>query len=165
MHRFRKFYSDNKDKLFGYLLRKSGNTHLAADLVQETFTRYLERYPNHEQSPALLYTIGRNLFNDEMRHNNRHILREEISRNTITEQNTVADQEETYIAREGSNKILECMKRLSENERDILALIVSSGLSYQEIADIRQCTVTSIKVTVHRARKKLKELLQENTHG
>lgn len=159
MHRFRKFYIDNKDKLFGYLLRKSGNTHLAADLVQETFTRYLERYRNHEQSQALLYTIGRNLFNDEMRHNNRHILREVIS------QDTAADQEETYIAKEESSKILDCMQRLSENERDILALIVSSGLSYREIADIRQCTVTSIKVTVHRARKKLKELLQENTHG
>lgn len=159
MHRFRKFYIDNRDKLFGYLLRRSGNRHLAADLVQETFTRYLERYRNHEQSPALLYTIGRNLFYDEMRHNNRLVPGEEIG------QVTVADQEEAYIAKEESSKIFAAMERLGEDERDILALVVSSGLSYQEIADIRQCSVANIKVKVHRARQKLKKLLQENTHG
>ncbi len=159
MHRFRKFYIDNRDKLFGYLLRRSGNRHLAADLVQETFTRYLERYRNHEQSPALLYTIGRNLFYDEMRQNNRLVPGEEIG------QVTVADQEEAYIAKEESSKIFAAMERLGEDERDILALVVSSGLSYQEIADIRQCSVANIKVKVHRARQKLKKLLQENTHG
>jgi RNA polymerase sigma-70 factor (ECF subfamily) len=159
MHKFRKFYIDNRDKLFGYLLRKSGNKHLAADLVQETFTRYMERYRNQEQSPALLYTIGRNLFYDEMRHNNRFVSGEEISKDTA------ADQEEAYIAKEESNKILATMERLGEDERDVLALVVSSGLGYQEIADIRQCSVANIKVKVHRARQKLKKLLQENTHG
>jgi RNA polymerase sigma-70 factor (ECF subfamily) len=159
MHKFLKFYIDNRDKLFGYLLRKSGNKHLAADLVQETFTRYMERYRNQEQSPALLYTIGRNLFYDEMRHNNRLVSGEEISKDTV------ADQEEAYIAKEESSKIFAAMERLGEDERDILALVVSSGLGYQEIADIRQCSVANIKVKVHRARQKLKKLLQENTHG
>lgn len=159
MHRFRQFYIDNRDKLFGYLLRKSGNTNLAADLVQETFTRYLERYRNHEQSPALLYTIGRNLFYDEMRHDNRLVPREEIS------QDTGADQEETYIAKEESGKILAAMEQLGADERDILALVVSSGLGYREIADIVHCSVANIKVKVHRARQKLKKLLEENNHG
>ncbi len=154
MHRFRQFYIDNKERLFGYLLRKSGNTNLAADIVQETFTRYLERYRrNNQQSPALLYTIGRNLFYDEMRHNNRYVSGEEIS------QDTGADQEETYIAKEESGKVLAAMAQLGDDERDILALVVSSGLCYQEIADIRQCTVANIKVKVHRARLKLKKLL------
>ena len=39
-------YTDNGDKLFGYLRRKTRNTHLAADMAQETFTRYLERPPH-----------------------------------------------------------------------------------------------------------------------
>jgi RNA polymerase sigma-70 factor (ECF subfamily) len=159
MHKFRQFYIDNGDKLFGYLLRKSGNIHMAADLVQETFTRYLERYRSREQSPALLFTIGRNLFYDQMRRNTRIIPDEEIS----TE--SVADQEEIFIAKEQSAKILAAMARLGEDERDILALVVSSGLGYQEIADIRKCSVANIKVKVHRARQKLKNLLEENDHG
>lgn len=159
MHRFRQFYIDNGDKLFGYLLRKSGNSHLAADLVQETFTRYLERYRNREQSPALLFTIGRNLFYDQMRFNKRFVPQEEIS------QESVPGQEENYIAQEESNKILAAMEKLGDDERDILALVVSSELSYQEIADIRQCSLANIKVKVHRARQKLKIILQEKNHG
>ncbi len=159
MQRFRQFYIDNGNKLFGYLLRKSGNTALAADLAQEAFTRYLERYRNREQSAALLFTIGRNLFYDQMRQNNRFVPSEEIS------QESVADQEETYIAKEESVKILAAMERLGDEERDVLALVVSSGLSYQDIADIRKCSVGNIKVKVHRARQKLKQLLQENNHG
>lgn len=159
MHRFRQFYIDNGEKLFGYLLRKSGNTYLAADLVQETFTRYLERYRNHKQSPALLFTIGRNLFYDQMRFLKRFSPEEEIS------QDSVEGQEEKYIAKEESNRILAAMAQLGDDERDILALVVSSELNYQEIADIRQCSLANIKVKVHRARQKLKKLLQENSHG
>ncbi len=159
MNTFRQFYIDNREKLFGYLLRKSGNSHLAADLVQETFTRYLERYRTHDKTPALLFTIGRNLFYDEMRHKNRLVPREEIS------QAAGADQEEAYIAKEQSGIILAAMEHLGDDERDILALVVSSGLCYQEIADIRQCSVANIKVKVHRARQKLKTVLQETNHG
>ncbi len=158
MNRFRQFYTDYRDKLFGYLLRKTGNAHIAADLAQETFTRYLERYKNHEQSPALLFTIGRNLFYDQTRqaqHQSRIIANEDIV------QDMVADQEETYLARERSGKILAALEKLGDEERDILALVVSSVLSYQEIADIRKCSVANIKVKVHRARQKLKKILQE----
>lgn len=159
MHRFRQFYIDNGEKLFGYLLRKSGNTHLAAELVQESFTRYLERYRNRIQSPALLFTIGRNLFYDQVRFMKRFVPEEEIR------QDSVAGQEEKYIAKEEAAKMLTAMAQLDDDERDILALVVSSELSYQEIADIRQCSLANIKVKVHRARQKLKKLLQENNHG
>lgn len=155
MNRFRHFYIDNRDKLFGYLFRKTGNTHMAADLVQEAFTRYMEKYRNHEQSLALLFTIGRNLFYDQMRQRSRRIAYEDIV------QETVAGAEENYIVKEQSNKILAAMEQLGDEERDTLAFVISSGLGYQEIADIRGCTVANIKVKVHRARQKLKKLLQE----
>lgn len=159
MNRFRQFYIDNGEKLFGYLLRKTGNTALAADLVQESFTRYLERYKDREQSPALLYTIGRNLFYDQVRHDKRSIPSDDI------QLQSTANQEESYINREESSRVLGAMAQLKDDERDILALVVASGLSYQEIADIRDCTVANIKVKVHRARHKLKKILQENSHG
>jgi RNA polymerase sigma-70 factor, ECF subfamily len=159
MNRFRQFYIDNGDKLFGYLFRKSGSRHLAADLVQESFTRYLERYRHREQSLALLFTIGRNLFYDQMRLQKRFAPEEEIGHESVP------GQEESYIAKEESSKVLAAMAQLGEDERDILALVVSSGLSYQEIADMRKCSLANIKVKVHRARQNLKKLLQEHNHG
>jgi len=153
METFRQFYQVHKEKLFGYLVRKSGNGPLAADLVQESFTRYMERYSHREKSVALLFTIGRNLLYDQMRRNRKDV---ELQEETLIGE---GDEEEKYIQREESQKVLEAMQQLSEEDRDILALVVSSELSYQEIASIRGCTVAVIKVRVHRARQKLRQLL------
>jgi RNA polymerase sigma-70 factor, ECF subfamily len=157
MNRFRQFYTDNKDKLFGYLLRKTGSSHVAADLVQDAFVRYLEKYRNRERSPALLFTIGRNLFFDHVRQDRwTNVQDDEIC------QASVANQEDAYIARERSNKVFAAMALLGDEEREILALVVGSDLNYREIADIRKCTVANIKVKVHRARQKLRQLLKEH---
>jgi RNA polymerase sigma-70 factor, ECF subfamily len=157
MDRFRQFYTDNGDKLFGYLLRKTGNTHLAADLAQEAFTRYLERYRNRKQSVALLFTIGRNLFYDHIRQQPKAGIKPDEMDSSL-----LSKQEENYIAKQESSKIIKAMQQLGDEERDILALAVSSSMSYQMIADLRKCTVANVKVTVHRARKKLRKLLQED---
>jgi len=161
MEGFRQFYSDNVDRLFRYLLRKSGNEFLAADLTQESFARYLERYRKRDASPALLFTIGRNLFNDHFRrqanfqaHQYRQALADPQGR-------TEADQEERFIAQQQAKRIEEAIRQLSADEQDILALVIEGNMKYQDIARIRECSLASVKVTVHRARKKLKTLLEE----
>ncbi len=153
METFRKFYTDNSQRLFGYLLRKSGSSHLAADLVQESFTRYLERYRNRELSLALLFTIGRNLFYDHVRRQHHEAGPEAMPPDTMH------NQEQAYIVREASQQVLAALQQLDEEDRDILALVVSSGLSYREIAQIRECSEANIKVKVHRARQRLRQLL------
>lgn len=159
MNRFRQFYIDNGNRLFAYLLRKSGSAHVAADLVQESFTRYLERYRHREQSPALLFTIGRNLFYDSKRFDCRFVHdMEMVERASI-------GQEESYLAKEASGRLLAAMEHLSDEERDILSLVAGGGLDYREISEIHRCSVANVKVKVHRARQKLKELLRENEHG
>lgn len=132
---------------------------MAADLAQETFTRYFERYRNKKESPALLFTIGRNLFYDHMRRRQTFVEHQEELNGAST-----AGQEESYIAKEETALIMEALQKLNDDERDILSLVVSSNMKYQEIAGIRGCSVANIKVKVHRARKKLKELLKETDH-
>ncbi len=152
---FRKFYTDNGERLFGYLLRKSGNAPLAADLVQESFTRYLERYRHRELSLALLFTIGRNLFFDHVRKQRYEVELEDVP------DGRAGDQEHAYIVREESMRMLAALQELDEEDRDILALVVSSGLTYAAIAEIRGCSEGNIKVRVHRARQKLRQLIPE----
>lgn len=159
MKKFKQFYIDNGEKLFGYLLRKIGDRQQAADLLQETFTRYLEKYRGQELSVALLFTISRNLFYDQLRYDRRWV----HSENTDVE--STADQEKEYLVKETSAGVFAALQLLDEEERDILALVVSSGLGYREIAEIRQCSVANIKVKVHRARLKLKNILQEKSDG
>jgi RNA polymerase sigma-70 factor (ECF subfamily) len=55
--------------------------------------------------------------------------------------------------------VLAALQELDEEDRDILSLVVSSGLTYGAIAAIKGCSEVNIKVRVHRARQKLRQIL------
>jgi len=149
---FREFYRTNKDKLFGYLLRRTGDYHLAADTMQESFTRYLERYDKTELSVALLFTISRHLLADNARGQRMTVPFDEERHDRIQGQ-------DPSLIREDSQHILQAIAQLAPEEADILALVTGSNLSYKEIAKINGMSEANIKIKVHRSRLKLKKIL------
>ena len=153
MNNFREFYNDNRDRLYGYLLRRTGDCHLAADICQESFTRYLERYSKRPESVSLLFTIGRNLLYDKGRRQRPTIPFEE------EQHRGASDEESVFLVREESRLVLDALQQLDQEEADILSLAVSSGLSYREIAEMIGISEASVKVRIHRARLKLRKIL------
>ena len=139
---------------FAYLMRSTGDYYLASDIMQESFTRYLERYGKDPQSAALLYTIGRNLIYDNARNQKRNAQLQ-------SDQNNPVDDHEHYLmVREQYRQVLSAMQTLESDERDILALTVSSQLSYREISSITGISEANVKVKIHRARAKLRQIIQ-----
>jgi RNA polymerase sigma-70 factor (ECF subfamily) len=63
------------------------------------------------------------------------------------------------MVREEYRRVLGAAGQLEKDERDLLALVVSGDLSYREIASICSISEANVKVKVHRARLKLKEIL------
>jgi RNA polymerase sigma-70 factor (ECF subfamily) len=63
------------------------------------------------------------------------------------------------MVRDEYRRVLSAMDALESDERDILALVISSDLSYREIASIAGISEANVKVRVHRARLNLKEIL------
>jgi len=157
MEVFRIFYTEQRDRLYGYLVRKSGNCALAADLVQETFTRCWERYRHRELTAALIFAVGRNLLYDHARRS-----RHEARMPEPPEQEAM-DEEQVYLQREESRLILDALQRLNEEERDLLSLVASDSLNYKEIAALCNLSEAAIKVRVHRARQKLRGLLAKES--
>jgi len=151
---FRDFYNKHKDKFFAYLIRCTGDYFLSGDIMQESFTRYLEKYGSNPSSPALLYTIGRNLFFDSARRQSRKNVSETDG------QDSLYDMEHHLSVREEYRQVLAAMQQLESDERDILALTVSSGLSYRGVAEIVGISEANVKVKVHRARIKLRKIVQ-----
>jgi RNA polymerase sigma factor (sigma-70 family) len=149
----REFYNDNKDRFFGYLLRRTGDYELAADTLQESFARYLERYSKNEPSVSLLFTIGRNLLNDNFRSQRPTIPFEEDRHKGAN------DLESEFQVREEFRRVLKAIQQLDPEEADILSLVVTSGLSYRQIAKLTGTTEANIKVKIHRSRLKLKKIL------
>ena len=154
MTNFRAFYEKHRERLFAYLMRSTGDYYLSGDILQESFTRYLEKYGEEGPNPALLYTIARNAVVDGYRKQGRDTP-------LLDEQEPSANNPETdMMVREDYRRVLAAMQDLEPEERDILSLVVSSGLPYREIARIAGTSEANVKVRVHRARVKLKKMMK-----
>ena len=150
------FYHANKQKIFAYLMRVTGDYYLASDIMQESFTRYLEKYGESEPKLPLIFTIARNAFFDHTRKYNR---------STSLQEEPVSadkDQEHLVMVKENFRQVMAAMQQLNPKERDILSLVASSGLPYAEIASIVGISKSNVKVSVHRARKHLLKIVREN---
>ena len=150
---FREFYSKQRVRLFAYLMRSTGDYHLASDILQESFTRYLEKYGETDQSPALLYAIARNAVVDG--HRKRRPNTPLVDELELPQSNPEAH----IMVREDYRRVLAAMQELKPEERDVLALVVSSDLSYREIARITGTSEGNVKVRVHRSRLKLRKMM------
>jgi len=76
-----------------------------------------------------------------------------------SQDNSRHNPEAHLMVREDYRRMLAAMQELEPEERDILSLVVSSGLPYREIARIAGTSEANVKVRVHRARVKLKKMM------
>lgn len=140
--------------MFSYLIRITGDYYLSMDIMQESFTRYLERYAKDTRNVSLLYSIARNCFLDHKRRDKRHYSLEEDQKDYSSDQADDLQMKQEY------HQVLEAMKYLENDERGILALVLTGDLSYREIASIVGINEANVKVKVHRARVRLKKILK-----
>jgi RNA polymerase sigma-70 factor (ECF subfamily) len=105
-----------------------------------------------------LYTIGRNLALDSVRKRKTHPA-------ALEDDHPSADsQEHSLMVRDEYRRVLAAMRHLEDDERDLLALVVSADMPYRELARIIGTSEANVKVKIHRARKKLRGYLKAGTH-
>lgn len=153
MEEFGSFFKKQQDKLISYLMRMTGDYHLSMDLMQESFTRYLEKYSNNTRNVSLLYTIARNSFLDYKRRSGRLVALEQDY------EDLSINQADSFEIKQEYRRVLSAMNELEDDEREILALVLSGDLNYKEIASIAKTSEANIKVKVHRSRIKIKKKL------
>jgi len=155
--RYRKFYSEYKNKLFSYLMYKSGDYEVAQDIMQESFTRHFQHYGKEAvMSPALLFTIARNALSDHRRSQKKFLLVEEVQPHV---EQLAGNEERTFSAKRESERVYQAMDQLPRQDREILSLAVA-GVAYKEIATMFELSEGNIKVRIHRTRIKLREILK-----
>ena len=69
---------------------------------------------------------------------------------------------ENQINMELTEAIQEAMQKLSKKQAKVIALFGFEDLSQQQVAEIMNCSVESVRWHVHKARQKLKVLLKEH---
>ena len=139
--------------MLAYLLRMTGDYDLSHDLVQESFARCLSRYGPNGNNCALLYTIARNAALDAVRKR-----REERIGNK-DEVSPVSDPERQLIDKQGCRKMLDAIQQLNPMDRELISLLATESFSYREIGKLLRISEGNVKVKVHRARLRLKAIL------
>lgn len=154
MERFQRFYRDTRERFFAFLARFTGDADLAGELLQESFTRYLEHYGPERCDAPLLYAIGRNAALDALRRNRR------LAPLEVEGPDPDAGQEHRLVVKEAHDRLQASLDRLDREEREILTLAASGDLRYREIARLLGISEANVKVRVHRARVKLRSLME-----
>ncbi|MFQ5679020.1 MAG: sigma-70 family RNA polymerase sigma factor [Gemmatimonadota bacterium] len=154
------------DALYGLALRLTGgNEARAEDLVQEAVLKAYRAWDDFELGTncrAWLMTILRNTFINEFRRAQRRpsaVDYDDVAERSIFETLREEDPEGQFFQRIIDDEVIRAIDELPDEFRITVVLSDLEGLSYQEISEIMEIPVGTVKSRLFRARKRLQERL------
>lgn len=155
-------YATYAKPLYYYLLQMSGSAHVAEELVQETFFRAtlsLDLYAGGS-AKSWLFTVARHAYLDEWRKRKRWNwvpFQEFFHEKSIAySPDGIPLDEVLYM--ELVEDVQDILGMLPENYRTVLYLREYEQCNYNELAQIMGLSINQVKVTLHRARKRFKQI-------
>lgn len=162
------------DAVYRFALRLAGSWDQAEDLVQETFLRAFrswDRYTPGTQCKSWLFTICRNVFLRQRERVQRHdeIVAENVDRssgpfdvvNPVWVKAAMADPEGEFFDSIVDEVVLQRIQELPEDYRIAVVLSDLEGFSYQEVANLMEVPVGTVKSRLFRGRRLLQGALYE----
>jgi RNA polymerase sigma-70 factor, ECF subfamily len=149
-------------RVFGVALRMLGNRAEAEDIAQETFLRAHRALPEFRGDARLhtwLYAIASRLCLNRLASADRRLVRGDDAALAAA-----ATDEPTAAARveraELDAAVREAIAALPEERRIVVVLRDLEGLSYEEIAEVLELELGTVRSRLHRARMDLKAKLE-----
>lgn len=137
-----KWYERYKNGIFRYALSITKNTHLAEDVLHDTFVKVMSGGKQCEagKEQAWLYRIARNLCYDRLRR----------AKFEQAHSKTPASSEERF-------EYIDLISGLSKVEREIVTLKIVGGLTHKEIGTVLKISETAAQKRYERAIRTLRE--------
>ncbi len=136
------------------------NANETEDVLQEALLKILksmDRIRGHPNPSACILRICVNRAIDHLRSNHRrHRLLKKVAE-AVPSQPSAA---ETVVRQEQQERVLAAIKELSHRQAEALTLLAIEGLSYSEIAAAMGCREATVRVTVFKARNRLRKQLR-----
>ncbi len=152
-----------KHKLFRLANRMLTNVPEAEDIVQEVFLRLWarkERLNEYKSIEAFAMTITKNLCLDKLK--SKGYRKDELTEKH--EQQTTETPYQKMEMNDSYQKVKKIIDTLPEQQRMIIHLRDIEGYEYEEISEILNISVNTIRVNLSRARKKVKDTLVKIYH-
>ncbi len=152
--------------LIGTISKMLGNESDSEDIAQQVFIRvwkHAKRYKPDNKFTTYLYTIARNLVYNESRRRSR---KRTTSSDQLAEDHHLQfpadanrEPDNSLLESELTKAIDEAIQKLPENQRMAVVLRRYENVPYEEIAEILNTSVPSVKSLLFRARTTLREHL------
>jgi RNA polymerase sigma-70 factor (ECF subfamily) len=156
---FSAVYDRYVQPVYRYFYSRVDNAADAEDLTAQTFLAALEslpRYHHHGTFPAWLFAIARSKAMDHFRRHKPQIQLSEAERSDEPDPLTrVAHGDE--IAR-----LLDLVRGLGENDRELIRLRYVAGLSFAEMAVLLKKKEDAVKKSLYRLLTRLQSQLEES---
>jgi RNA polymerase sigma factor (sigma-70 family) len=151
----------HSDRVFRLAYRLTGDRHDAEDLTQEVFVRVFRSLSTYTPGTfeGWLHRITTNLFLDQARRKQRirfDALSEEREAGLRSAEKTPA---ESYADRTFDDDIERALAQLPPDFRAAVVLCDVEGLSYEEIAEIMDAKLGTVRSRIHRGRAMLRDAL------
>jgi len=154
----RKILNLYKSRIFSYVYRMIRNYHDAEDITFDTFIRCFKSLSSFDRTRSFstwLFTIAHNVTIDFIRKNKQQY--EYYDERHAAKEDFV----EEYEKKKKMERIEEALAKLPPLERELIVLFHKEECSYKEISEILKIPVSTIKIKLHRARKKLRGIIHE----
>jgi RNA polymerase sigma-70 factor (ECF subfamily) len=150
-------------RLLNFIYRTIGDRDRAEDLVQEVFIRvhrHLHRFDQSKKFSTWVYTIASNLAKNELRNRSRNPLvlfqtmrgNKEDDDRPIEFEDPHGRPDDLYRKRHLRELVEQTVAQLPEHHRQVFVLRELEGKSYEEIAEITDCNLGTVKSRLNRAR-------------
>lgn len=166
---FAALYERYKDRVYGTAAALTGDRVLAEDVTQEVFLRVYRKLDTFERRSIFstwIYRMTVNLATDLQRHGvrTRRLVDEVVEQAKGRPEKVVSDGRDIGSALEGrelKGEVAKAIRGLSEKLSAVIVLRYLEGLSYEEVADVLEVNVGTIKSRLNRAHGELAWLLKD----
>ncbi len=170
---FNRIFDTYEKPIYNYVLRMVKYPMIAEELTQDIFINVYENLQNFRSDSKLstwIYKIATNQCMDYFRtashkHEEKTKWLEEndlINYSSSADVQKIISIEEQLIKSEMGECIGDFINTLPEDYRVVIVLHDLQGFKNREIAEIINSSLGTVKIRLHRARKKLRNVLAEN---
>ncbi|QPR69317.1 RNA polymerase sigma factor [Lysinibacillus macroides] len=158
VNEFERIYNQYFQDVHLFVLSLSRNDKIAEEITQETFFKALksiDKFKGNCKINVWLCQIAKNTYFtylDKQKRYDTGDIPEEISENSI--ESMIVSKEETF-------RLHRVLHRLEEPYKEVFTLRVFGELSFKQISQLFEKTESWARVTFHRAKGKIQDLLRE----
>lgn len=171
---FEKILKNYENVIYGIAYRYAGSQDDAADMAQEIFIKMFRNINGFRFKSKLstwIYRVAVNTCIDMIKKSDRDKAAYSLDDGYTDDEGEmcygeIADTsllpDEVIIKGEVKDAVNTALSCLSEDYRTVIILRDMQGLTYDEIAEVIDCSVGTVKSRISRGRKNLREILSQN---